>query len=255
MTLGGVVCLKDVNRKDFCWNESVASILPICDTVSLSVASHNTDDTEDRVRQWAATEPKITVNIYDWKDPVGDEWWFNKWIQYAREHTRADMVLQMDADEVLDSHGYGEVREMMKRTDRFAVTMHRYNFYRDAQHLIPEGVCCAHKVIRIAPQDMYLASDGYDPRGEAVPQIAIDSGIKIFHYNWLRKREQYFEKEQFIQKAYFNSWDARLERAKSHNGNWMTMPGVTGWEDKPAEFKGSHPPEMHQWLIDRGYTL
>src|SRR5438132_939596 len=100
MTLGGFICLKNANALDYCWRESLASILPVCDVVALSVAKGE-DSTEDEAREWATKEPKLSINIYDLGNPVGNQWWYNEWLQYARMHTQADYVLQVDADEVL----------------------------------------------------------------------------------------------------------------------------------------------------------
>jgi hypothetical protein len=112
-----------------------------------------------------------------------------------------------------------------------------------------------HSVIRVAPQPLYLGSDGYDPKADAVGALARQTDCRIFHYGFIRNKVQFFEKERFLQKAYFNSFDARLEAAEKHAGNWMEMPGVCGWENSLPEFNGRHPTIIHTWLARHGFVL
>jgi hypothetical protein len=222
--------------------------------VSISVGSGD-DITEAQVREWCDREPRLLINMYNWVEPVGDNWWYNNWLQYARMHTPADMVFQMDADEIVDEKSYHEIRRIIQMPSRYTVMCDRLNFWRDHRNLIPHGHCLGHKVIRIGPADMYLASDGPDPNGNEAASLVVDSTIKIFHYGFVRKREAFFEKERFLQKAYFNYYDPRLEEAEKHDGNWMTMPGLCGWENDLIPYNGPHPEIIKPWLRERGMAV
>lgn len=251
MKLGGSVVIRNGNELDFCWRECIQSLLPVCDVVSVC-DGESTDGTQEEIRDWMTREPKLSLCVYPWPDPVGDADFFVKWINYAREHVKADYQFQMDADEALSEESYDEVLKLKQREGRFSVICDRLNFWRDSKHLIPDGQCCGHKVIRIAPQNMWLASDGQHPLGWEAPQIAIESSIKIFHYGFLRKREAFFKKEKLLQKMFFNNWDQRLEAAQKHEGNWMEMPDVTGWERQLKDYSGNHPQVAREWLKERG---
>ena len=82
--------------------------------------------------------------------------------------------------------------------------------------------------------------------------MGVATGIEIFHYGFLRKREQFFKKERLLQGMFFNSYDPRLVEAEKFNGNWMSMPNLCGWENNLADYGGDHPKVALKWLNERG---
>lgn len=257
ITLGGNIVIRNGFELDFCFQESIQSLLPVCDKV-LVCDGESTDGTQEFIREWMKREPKLVLCVYPWPEPKGDWEFFFKWINYAREHVPCDYHFQMDADEILSERSYAEVdsyKNQMQSGERFSVVCKRHNFWRDANHVIPYGTCLGHEVVRIAPQNMPLASDGYHPLGTEAPRIARWSNIEIFHYGFLRKREQFFEKEKRLHEYFFNSYDPRLQQAEKFSGNWMTMPGVTGFESNLLECNSPHPRVAVKWLRERGYDV
>jgi len=83
--------------------------------------------------------------------------------------------------------------------------------------------------------------------------MALKLGIDIYHYGFLRRREAFFKKEKLLQGYFFDTYDARLERAEKESGNWMESAGVTGWENQLLDFTGPHPVAARAWLNERGY--
>jgi glycosyltransferase involved in cell wall biosynthesis len=251
-TLGGNVVIRNGNEFDFCWREAVQSLLPVCDTVTIC-DGESSDGTQQQVREWASREPKIKLCVYPWPHPKGDPDFFVKWINYAREHVKADFQFQLDADEVLYEKSYDAVRRFVQKGGRRSAIVTRWNFWRDHRHTIPEGVCLGKHVIRIAPQNVWLASDGSHPMGAEAVAMAVKTSIEIFHYGFLRKREEFFKKERLLHGMFFNSYDPRLEKAEKETGNWMAMPGLCGWENNLSDYGGEHPEVAKAWLNERGY--
>lgn len=251
MTLGGFTMIRNGNLLDFCWKECVNSLLPVCDVVAVSVAPGD-DDTEREVRDWVGREPKLSINIYPWPEPKGDPEWFVSWIQYARMHTPADWVFQLDADEVLSEKSYDEVREFIKTPGRTGVVT-RHNFWLDHRHTIQDGICLGKRVIRLAEAGLWLASDGWHPKGEAAAALGVNTDIEIFHYGFIRKREQFFQKERLLQGYFFNQYDQRLEAVEKKEGNWMADPSVGDYCGHLDDFSGDHPLVAVPWLKERGY--
>lgn len=250
MTLGGNVCIRNGQRLDYCWKEAVQSLLPVCDKVVICDCDSD-DGTRQQIDEWVAREPKLIPVNYPWTDPRGDTNWWPEWLNYSRQHLPTDMHIQLDADEVVHEDDYNLIRSAAD--NRSILFCHRLNFWRDTKHLIPEGVCCGTKVLRIAPANLPIPSDyPYEPAAETLSR-AVDSSIRIFHYGFLRERTAFFRKAREVQRIWVNSYDARLESAEKHEGRWSEMPGVTGWENNLNDYGGNHPKVIEPWLRERGY--
>lgn len=251
MTLGGNVCIRNGFRLDYPFREAVKSLLPICDEVVICDCDSD-DGTRGWIDAWASTEPKITVVNFPWTHPKGTNAWWPEFLNYARQHLSTDHHIQLDADEIIHEDDYPLIRQAAKCGD--VLYCKRLNFWRDPNHLIPEGVCCGTKVLRIAPKDMPIPSDyPYEP-ANATQERAKESDIRIFHYGFLRHREAFFKKAREVQRIWCNSYDPRLEKAEQYEGHWAEMPGVTGWEDKLVNYDGSHPAAIKEWLAERNHA-
>lgn len=254
MTLAGILCIRNGLELDYCFREAGESLLAVCDELVICDCD-STDGTRAVIDEWALREPRINICNFPWTDPKGtNEFWLD-WLNYARQHAKSEHVMFLDADEVLHEDSFDTVRRAAN--NGLAGFCHRYNFWKDAQHLIPQGECCGHEVLRIGPKNYWYPSDYPDPHGrdKEIIAIAIPLDIKIFHYGFIRKREAFFKKARVIQGIWANTFDPRLEAAEKFDGVWSTMPGVTGWENKLVDFTGTHPKFAHAWLRERGYEI
>ena len=257
MTLGGIVCIRNGDELDYCWREAVRSLLPVCHTVTVC-DGESSDGTQEAIREWMKTEPKIVLCVYPWPEPKGDSDFWVKWLQYARIHTPTDYCIQLDGDEVMHENSIPLVKQFLTiaaEKGPMSAWCHRYNFWRNPSHLIPHGVCLAHEVVRILPQNIFLPSDGQHPEGAAATNMAVHSLIEIYHYGFLRKRDAFFRKAKALQGMFFNDYDPRLDAADKAGGDWMEHPGVTGWENDLLKFSGSHPEVIKTWLQERRYSV
>lgn len=257
ITLGGNVCVRQGNSLDYCWRECISSLLPVCETVTIS-DGESTDGTLEEIRAWMEREPKLRLHIYPWPNPTGDIEFWVRWLNACREQIREPFQLQLDADEVLSEQSYPLIEEFKRTTnpgDMIALRCHRYNFWQDHKHLIPHGVCCGHYVVRVAPTSVWLPSDGVHPKGAEAHRIAKDSQIEIFHYGFLRKREAYFEKSRQLHTMFFGGMtDQRMIEAENCDGNWMRKIENVEWNNRLLDFKSEHPLIARKWLADRGYA-
>lgn len=245
-SLSGLVCIRQGIELDYCWRESIQSLLPICSQV-IVCDGESTDGTQELIRDWMKDEPKIALCVYPWPDPVGVPTFWVDWLQYGRQHCQGDFVIQLDADEVLSENSYDEL-------DAFtggSLWCKRYNFWRDDKNLIPHGVCCSHRVVRVIPKGMFLPSDGEDARGHGVVAMARDSGVEIFHYGFIRKPEAFFKKARALQGYFFNTYDQRLADAEATPETWMETIKNVEWINSLVPFTGKHPVIMKQWLKER----
>lgn len=251
MTIGGNVCVRNGIDLDYCWREAVESLLQVCDTVVICDAQ-STDGTWEEVQEWARIEPKIATCVYEWKNPVGDiDFWVN-WINYARIHIRCDWHLQLDADEVLHEDSYPIIREFVKHGKRAAVCA-RWNFFGDHQHVIPEGECIGKHVKRLAPQEVWMPSDGWHVKASEICSLETPTDIAIFHYGFLRRPEAFFKKEHALQNYFFGACDPRIKQVEDEGGDWMKNPCLPEWCSRLVPSTLSHPAVAVKWLNDRGY--
>jgi glycosyltransferase involved in cell wall biosynthesis len=256
MTLGGNVCIRNGIDLDFCWRESVKSLLPVCDVVVICDGCSD-DGTQEEIREWAKTEPKIQLCVYDWPYPKGDIEFWVKWLNYARDHLHTDWHIQLDADEILSEKSYAEV--LSRKTNyKHTLWCKRYNFWRDHRNLIPSGVALSDRVVRMAPTEVWLPSDGPHPPGHIghkAIEMAVHSNIEIFHYGFLRKRDALFKKDKGLLEMFLNTTDDRMTEVEKRPGNWMEDIKGVEWINSLVHYGGEHPKVIHEWLKQRGYNV
>lgn len=250
-TLGGNVCIRNGFELDFPFVECIKSLLPVCDVVSVS-DGESTDGTQEYLREWQKQEPKIVLNVYPWPEPNGNPDWWVEWLDYNRQHTRADWQFQLDADEVLYEKHYEEIRKFIETPNRTGIVT-RHNFWLDHRHTIEEGICLGKRVVRLAEQSLWLASDGYHPKGEQAASLSVPTDIEIFHVGFIRKPAAFFKKERRLQGYFFGTYDPRLEAVETKEGNWMADPSVGDYSGHLEEYTGDYPEVLKPWLRERGY--
>jgi glycosyltransferase involved in cell wall biosynthesis len=257
MSLGGNVCIRDGDRLDYPWRECVQSLLPVVD-VCVVCDGGSTDGTLEAIREWCEREPKLRLCCYPWTDPKADlEFWVN-WLNFCREHIPCTYQIQLDGDEILDEHSYRAVRNYAESGQRHTLRCQRLNFWKDHRNLIPHGVCLGHEVVRLAPQEMWLPSDGAHPKGAQAVAESAPSKIRLFHYGFLRRPDAYFAKSKLLHGYFFNGYDKRLadvETAMYTLGvkNWMESIQDVEWTNRLVAYDGPHPKLAHDWLRARGY--
>jgi len=248
-TLGCSIALWNGVKHDFCFEECIRSVLPICQEVVVALIP-SSDGTLERLL--AIEDPKIKIVEYDSDIPKADGLWVMNWTNFARERLATDYNLQMDADEVLHEDSYQKILDRIQGKE-VSLLCQRWNFWNDPWHMIPFGHCCGHEVLRVAPTRMWLPADVPLPQGQDAMNLQIDArDVHIFHYGFLRHPEAFFEKERILQTAFTGGYDPKLDPASKEGKAWTNV--IT--HPAPVEqFHGRHPEIARKWLIERGYTL
>lgn len=252
MKLSGFTVAKNCLSLDYCIEECIQSMLPICDEVVVGEMG-STDGTFQMLEHWAECEPKLRiVRIHDWTQEKGKMNWFVSALNETRSHLRCDMALQLDADEVLgtDSKTLKAIRRCVETKD--AIAIDRLNFVKDHKHLIPEGHCCGKYVVRCGPSNLWWPSDEPHQRGEVplLDMAHIEPDTKIFHLGFLRKREAFYAKARVVLGAFFNEFDQRLAKAEAEN--YHPFQEFEWWKNL-TPYSGYYPELVKDWLRDRGY--
>lgn len=254
MSLAGILCIRNGDRQDYSWREAGESLLGCCDELVICDCDSE-DGTRQAIDAWAEREQRINRVNFPWTDPCGDNMWYPTWINYARQHAKSTHCIYLDADEILHENSYAEVLKSAREVT--SLICQRFNFWRDAQSLIPHGHCCGHEVIRCAPQTLWVPSDYPDPRANEVMAIAVTATVQIMHYGFLRKREAFFLKARSVHRIWNGAgeFDSRLVSAEQEAMPWMENHKVSEWVNDLVPFTGTHPEIIKPWLKERGYKI
>lgn len=251
--LSGFTCTRNAHQLDYCVELAILSMLPICDEVVVC-DSDSTDGTREWLDRWASEESKLRVINWPWPNPVGETFFFVRWMNFTREHLRHSMMLLVEGDECLHENSYKAIRSAAENGD--ARVFERLNFWGNAKEMAPIGHYCNHMVARMGPTDLWMPSDAPDPHGsQELATRAINAGLQpgfqIFHYGALRKPGAFIAKSRVMQGAIFNTFDSRLAQAEKTGEDWV---GLCKFKEPMRRFVGSHPSIAHGWLRERGHT-
>lgn len=247
----GIVPARNFLRLDYCAELAVRSLLPCCDEV-IYCDSDSDDGSVAAIE--AVGDPKIRIINYTWPDPVGDMWMLPRWIAYARLHARYKSVVQLDADEVLHPRAYPHIRK--NASDGKSAWFFRWNFWRSAHFLAPNGTVCSHLVVRQNPTEWESVCDGHYVKGEPnTVRLAVKANpdMMIYHLGFCRRNDAFFAKSKVVQRALVNTYDWKLAKAEEEGVPWDTYaPWPAGKKLVPFGEK-DYPPGVVEYLNARGY--
>ncbi len=252
--LSGMTVSKNCLTLDYCIEECIRSMLPICDEVVVGDMGSD-DGTREWLDRWCETEPKLrVVRIRDWTKERGSKTWFTSALNDTRQHLKFSMMLQLDSDEVLcdDNETFHSIAHACLNTHAFAFD--RINFVRDAHSVIPENECCGRWVTRIGPSHLWLPSDEPHSRGEIhlLDMSFVQPLAKIHHLGFLRRREAFFAKAKVVLGAFFNEYDTRLAKAEESGSHpFAEFP----WWNRLTRYDGYYPDAVKKWMEARNYAV
>lgn len=254
--LSGYVCIRNGIIHDYCFVEAVHSLIPVCDEVVISVgiADGETDDgTIDKAIQLEKEDSRVRVLRYPWDNPHRDVHFWVRWLNWTRQRVSHPMQITLDADEVLDPRAYDTVRFLAKEGK--CGLFHRLNYWKDPQHLAPENRACGTMVARMGPTRLYMPSD--EPNPAVHPNVRTEAvrgkDLFIHHLGFLRKPDAFLRKSAVVQRAFFGSNDARLEKHEKHGTDWRKDDYFDGLPLQPAT--EPIPQLIWPWLKERGYDV
>lgn len=246
----GYVCVRNARIFDYGVVEAVKSLLPVCDEVVVC-DGESEDDTREMVE--SIGDSRIRLITYPWQNPVADDRFWVKWLNYARERLAFNYQITLDADEVLAETSYDKVRSLAESGECGIFT--RHNFWNDAKHLAPFNTVCGDTVARCGPSSLYCPSD--EPYPAVEPNIRthaeLHNELEIFHYGFIRKPDAFVRKSKAVQVMFMGSCDRRITDMEESGKPWTERDYFEG---KPLrDFSGVHPAIAVPWLRERGYDV
>lgn len=244
MKLGGTTFIHNGVEHDYCFEESIRSLLGVCDEVVV-VEAASTDDTLKRIQ--AINDPKIKIVSAPWlQSPLIRETntdWTKDLAELARSNLTAPMNLYLQGDEVLHEEDYPLIRTLAAQwKPRY---FQRLNFWLDDSHLAPHGHVCGHRVCRLAPSDRRVIW-GSESLEDSSAQ---DSDVRIFHYGFIRKGEGFRKKSEIMGKNFIGAIDPIIYNYEKEGP--MALKNL--FKGQLIPYTGSHPSIASDWLKEREY--
>jgi glycosyltransferase involved in cell wall biosynthesis len=249
MKVSGFTIIRDGVRLGYPFEESIRSILPLCDEFVVAVGASD-DGTLERLE--ALNEPKLRVIETVWNEHCRTHGYVvAQQKMTAQYNCTGDWAFYLESDEILHEDDIEHVRTAMEfyldKRQVEALVFDYYHFYGDARHLnvYPSAYRKAARVIRnslrsIAPDGLYWAvikdktwHGSRNKRRTRYPRAAA-LNVPIYHYGNCRHEE--------------------LLKAKADIGNryWEKQAFDSCYGDISPDaierFDGCHPAVMKSWL-------
>jgi len=259
MSLGGSIFVRNAVKFDYCIQEAVESLIPLCDEVVV-LDCQSEDETLDVLR--ALGRQYGNLRVYE-----GGEWEcapnFERLAilaNQAKEYLKTKWHFMLQADEVLHEDSFPHIRKAIQRAGPGSKTwmVKRFNLYPDFDHYVKESSRrkpCNDYPLRLGRRDIPAVSDaeslflvGFNPRWKDL--------IHIFHYGYVRKRDLILDKAIDMQSWFHgpNSQpDPRCIEMKRTTGMFKPEEIIPMSECKPLTM--SHPKFALEWVGERRTLL
>jgi len=254
MTLGGSIFVRNGVKYDYCFKESILSLLEFCDKVSCVVVEGE-DDTEEIVREIDSANKNLIVTYLpkeEWDAQQGKaQSKLCYFTDIAISKLDTDYNFYQQADEILHEKYYDKVREVINSKEP-AYFCTRINLWKSPymQLNVPQNrKPCSSEIIR-------LAKTGFRSYGDA-ESLAVPTAdyscvgdIKMYHMGFVRKRDIMKAKVINMQEGVFemSSHDVKLD------GSDIFQPDL--WFDPKTDLipiDEPLPAIIQQWAKERIY--
>ncbi len=241
MRVSGFTFLRNGVLLGYPFEESIRSVLPICDEFVVNVGESE-DDTLDRVR--AIDSPKIRIVETRWNDNMTTKgFMYGQQKMIAQFNCTGHWAFYLEGDEVVHEDDLPAIENAMrKHLDNGAVEALIFDyihFYGNGSTYVwsPGWYRTAPRIIRntiraIAPGGLYWVVLNRNKSGRY--PVAAHTGAKIFHYGWARTEDQMNLKSQQVQK-FWTKEHRHLDLAEID-------PFIL------RKFEGTHPRAIQDWL-------
>ena len=248
MSLGGYFVVHNGIELDYCFQAALASLLDLCDQVVV-LDAESTDGTTDYLHLKAKSNYRLKVISAPWRparinEATKTDWLYDLHNEARRALTTSHQVL-CQADEVFHPDDFGEIHSLAKSGCQAYVD--RLNFWVDSQHYVPEGKVCGKRIIRIGRVHTPVAW----AHENLQPNHPVGSGVRLFHYGFLRNGEAFCKKSEVMEKNLIGEWNPMCQRTKTE-GTKIFAEAIP--LSDCHEFHGTHPHYIIPWLKSHGFN-
>lgn len=244
MKVSGFTIIRNGEKFDYPFIESIRSVLPLCDEMIVAVGNSD-DNTLEMVKQ--INSPKIKILQTVWDDSLREG---GRVLAVETDKAKAaiasdaDWGIYIQGDEVLHEQDYPTIKKAMQenlnRLDVDGLLFDHLNFYGSFDY-IADSRKWSYKQIRVIRNDPAIKSFrdaiSFMKNGKRLRVKKINA--TVYHYGWVRKPDAMQEKME----AFNKMW---------HDDNWMQQNFVKLDEfdysniDSLSHFTKTHPAVMDE---------
>jgi glycosyltransferase involved in cell wall biosynthesis len=236
-TLSGYTTTMDCYKNQYPWEQSVQSMLGLCDEVVV-VDGGSTDGTWEKLKSWAESEPRLVIDQVnrDWDDPrfaVFD----GQQKAESRHRCTMDFCWQLDADEVIHEDDYEKIRNLLREFPQEVdiVSLPVIEYWGSANKVRMDINPWKWRVSRNKPYITHgipVQLRKYDENDSLYAAVGTDGC-------------DYIDKEsgEVLAHANFYNPEAHVARQKALNGDDNTFKEYTSWFNRCVELL----PSIHHY--------
>ncbi len=245
--LSGFTFLRDGVRLGFPFEQSIRSVLPICDEFVIALGQGH-DDTRERLL--AIGDPRIRIIDTVWNEAMRDRGFvYGQQKMIAHFCCNGDWAFYLEGDEVVHEADLPTIREQLQRhhdNPRVEAFAFQYRHFFGSPQWLATGPGWYRTAVRIirntcraySPDGLFFAvSDRGNKRLRYPNAVVLD--VPIYHYGHVRPARQMRLKLDTVGKYWNDSHDFDRYRID---------PRLL------QSFDGQHPAVMAQWLADHAET-
>lgn len=254
MKISGVSFVRNAIKLGYPVEESLRSLLPVCDEIVVAVGNSE-DATLELVK---SISPKIRIIETIWDDSKRDGGRIlAEQTDIALKEATGDWCLYLQADEVLHEEDYDKIKPQFFKADNdenVEALIFRYKHFYGSYEYIGGGRQWYRREIRAFKNTGNVVSwgdaQGFKKKvdGDFQKLKARQTELRIFHYGWVRPPKAQQLKQEAFQRLYHD--DSWLEENVLKNDEFDYNSAY-----ELEVFKGNHPAIMRERIErDREWT-
>jgi len=260
MKISGFFIIRNGDRFDYPYLESLRSLLPMVDEVHVNVGIGD-DTTLENLKKFAAEEGQGKVHLFESHWPLDDPEKrrggkiLAEQTNLALDRCTGDWCLYIQADEILHEDDYRALREAMERASRredIDGLLFDYRHFYGSYDILKESRSAYRREVRavkrksgarsVGDAQSFRLADGRKPR-------VIRGHARIFHYGWVRTPDAMKDKTVFMDSLYHGANSTRAD-GKPYTGENYLYKRIWGL----TRFRETHPAVMRERIQKKNWN-
>jgi len=257
--ISGFFIIRNGEKFDYPYLESLRSLLPLVDEVHVNVGIGE-DSTIDRLKRFEAEEGQGKVRIFESHWPLDDPEKrrggkiLSEQTNLALDRCTGDWCLYIQADEILHEQDYPALISAMRdglNDPEVDGLLFDYRHFYGSYDIIQDSRSAYRREVRaikrssqarsVGDAQSFRLADGKKPK-------VIRANARIFHYGWVRTPDAMKDKTVFMDSLYHGKTDSKEEQTP-YSGNNYKYKRFWGLK----RFQETHPAVMKSRIQEKNW--